>query len=54
MFRYFYLFLFLAFSLAQTTGKISGIIYDEDTREPIIGANIIVVGTRLGSSSDID
>ena len=54
MLRYFYLFLFIGFSFSQTTGKISGVIYDEDTQEPIIGANIIVVGANLGTSSDTD
>ena len=46
--------IFIAFSFSQTTGKISGVIYDEDTQEPIIGANIIVVGTEIGASSDTD
>ena len=54
MSQYFFLLLYLAFSFSQTTGKISGVIYDGDTQEPIIGANIIVIGTGLGSSSDTD
>jgi hypothetical protein len=29
-------------------------VFDEDTQEPIIGANIIVVGNNLGASSDTD
>jgi len=54
MFRHLYIILFLAVSFSQTTGKISGVIYDQDTKEPIIGANIIVVGTNFGTSSDTD
>ena len=54
MIRFIYFLLFLAFSFSQTTGKISGIIYDAETGEPIIGANIVVVGTDLGASSDTD
>ncbi|MEW6193565.1 MAG: TonB-dependent receptor [Bacteroidota bacterium] len=39
---------------AQTTGKISGKILDDQTGEPLIGVNVIIEGTRLGSSSDIN
>lgn len=39
---------------AGTTGKISGKILDGATNEPLIGANIIIVGTTLGAASDID
>ena len=35
-------------------GKISGKILDTDTREPLIGANIIVLNTNLGAATDID
>lgn len=37
-----------------TTGKIAGKITDKTTGEPLFGANIIVVGTSLGSVSDFD
>jgi hypothetical protein len=40
-------------SLAQTTGKISGKITDENN-EPIIGANIVVEETSLGASADVN
>jgi hypothetical protein len=35
-------------------GKISGKVLDADTREPLIGANIILMGTNLGAATDID
>lgn len=35
-----------------TTGKITGIITDKKTGEPIIGANVIVMGTSLGAATD--
>ncbi len=35
-------------------GKISGKILDADTREPLIGANIIILNTNLGAATDID
>src|ERR1035437_3403560 len=39
---------------AQDAGKLSGTIKDDVTGEPLIGANIIVVGTSLGAASTID
>lgn len=39
---------------AQNAGKISGIITDIENGEPLIGANVMIVGTSLGASTDID
>lgn len=40
---------------AQTgVGKLSGEVIDADTKEPLIGANIILVNTNLGAATDID
>lgn len=35
-------------------GKISGHITDEDTGEPIIGANVIATGTSFGAATDLE
>jgi outer membrane receptor protein involved in Fe transport len=46
----------LAFSsslISGTTGKLSGRILDKN-KSPVIGANIIVTGTQLGSNTDIE
>ncbi|MBI9071112.1 MAG: TonB-dependent receptor [Melioribacteraceae bacterium] len=37
-----------------TTGKISGKIVDAETGELLIGANIMIMGTNLGGSADIE
>ena len=37
-----------------TTGKIAGMIKDKATGEPLIGANIVVIGTSLGAAADIE
>jgi outer membrane receptor protein involved in Fe transport len=37
-----------------TTGKIDGKITDKVNGEPQIGANIVIVGTSLGASSDVE
>ena len=42
------------FLYSSTTGKIAGYVLDKETGEPMIGANVIVVGTTLGSSTDLD
>ena len=39
---------------AGTTGKLTGVIKDEATKEVLIGANIVLKGTSLGASTDID
>ncbi|MEW6194065.1 MAG: TonB-dependent receptor [Bacteroidota bacterium] len=39
---------------AGTTGKIAGKVIDAETKEPLLGVNIVLVGTNLGAASDID
>ena len=46
--------LLIVSAAAAQTGKISGKIVDKQTNEPLIGANIIVVGTNFGTASDAD
>ena len=41
-------------ALAQNTGKLSGVITDASTGEPLPGANVVLGGTLLGSASDLD
>ena len=46
--------IFISGVFAQTTGKISGNITDEDTKEPLIAANVIVKDSNLGAATDVD
>ena len=39
--------------LAQTNGKISGVVTDQNG-DPLVGANVVVVGTTLGDAADPD
>lgn len=39
---------------AQQTGQISGTITSRETGEPLIGVNVIIEGTTLGASTDLD
>ncbi len=40
--------------LAQNTGKIAGKITDGSTGEPIVGCNVLVEGTTMGTATDVD
>ncbi|KAA3608423.1 MAG: TonB-dependent receptor [Calditrichaeota bacterium] len=49
------LIFFLAiFALAGTTGKLSGIVQDKATGDPLPGVNVLIEGTLLGASTDVD
>jgi outer membrane receptor protein involved in Fe transport len=39
---------------AGTTGKISGRVTDATTKEPLTGAAVIIMNTRLGAATDLD
>ena len=41
-------------SFGGTKGKITGTITDKSTGDPLIGANIVIVGTGLGAATDVD
>ena len=41
-------------ALAQQMGSISGKIVDKSNNEPLIGANVLTVGTKIGAISDLD
>jgi len=45
-------FLFVAILPAQSEKKIYGYIYDSLSQQPLLGANIVVDGTGLGTASD--
>ncbi len=46
--------LLLASSATYSQGSLSGIITDEGTKETLIGATVVIVGTYKGSATDID
>ncbi len=49
-----FLITFISFSFAGNTGKIAGKIVDAKTREPIIGATVLLEGTVFGAGTDLD
>ena len=53
--KYKYLFLAILFTkslFAGITGKITGLITDKETGEPLIGCNVIIMDTDLGTASN--
>ena len=51
----FFVFLFLfPLILFGQTGKIKGKVTETGTSEPLIGANVIILGTSLGAATDIN
>ena len=46
------IYILFSTSFAGTSGKIVGTVKDSDTGEPLIGVNIVLEGTSLGSSTD--
>lgn len=53
---WFILLSFLLFTeiFAGTTGKLAGMVRDKKTGEPLVGANVILVGTTWGAATDVD
>lgn len=44
----------LAGSAAAQPGRLEGVVLDEQTGDPLIGANVLLLGTALGASTDLD
>ncbi|MGQ9799425.1 MAG: TonB-dependent receptor domain-containing protein [Ignavibacterium sp.] len=44
----------LSQSFAQSKGKITGLVLDKDTGEPIIGANVLIENTNIGAATDLE
>jgi len=40
--------------LGQVAGKISGTVVDMETKEPLIGVNVLITGTTLGTTTDLE
>nr|WKN37610.1 TonB-dependent receptor [Tunicatimonas sp. TK19036] len=44
----------LSFQLMAQTGSVEGTVLDDETREPLVGANVVLEGTTTGTMTDID
>ena len=43
---------FTALYAAQPTGTIKGKVFDEETQEPLLGVNVILMNTNMGAATD--
>ena len=50
----FIIFFLSSIAFGGSTGKITGVVKDKKTGDPIVGANVRLEGTTLGSSTDFD
>ncbi len=41
-------------AFAGDTGKIAGTVLDAATKEPLVGANVVIEGTSMGAATDLD
>ena len=41
-------------AFARSNGKVAGTIKDKKTGEPLIGCNVVLVGTMMGAATDLD
>jgi len=48
------LFFLPSLIFAQGTGKVKGVVTDQATNEPLIGASVSIQGTSLGAATDIE
>ena len=49
-----YIIFFYSFLIAGTSGKLSGLVFDSNTKEPLIGCNVIIKNTSLGTATDLN
>jgi len=49
-----FLIVFLNIVLLGQTGAIKGVVIDKKTKETIIGANVVISGTTIGKSTDLN
>lgn len=49
-----YLLLGVSLAIAQSLQKVTGIVISEEDEQPVIGVSVIVKGTNLGTTTDIE
>ncbi|MBK7630476.1 MAG: carboxypeptidase-like regulatory domain-containing protein [Ignavibacteriales bacterium] len=49
-----FFFISITTNIIAQTGTLKGKVVDKEYGEPLIGANVLVIGTNLGAASDID
>ena len=49
-----YIILSISLVFTGTTGKLKGLVYDSESKDPLYGCNLTIEGTDMGTATDID
>ena len=44
----------ISLTIAQTSKKVTGVVFSEEDNQPVIGASVLVKGTSIGTTTDLD
>ena len=44
----------ISLAIAQTSRKVMGVVFSEEDNQPVIGASVLVKGTSIGTTTDLD
>ena len=44
----------ISLTIAQTSKKVIGVVFSEEDNQPVIGASVVIKGTSIGTTTDLD
>ena len=44
----------ISLTIAQTSKKVTGVVFSEEDNQPVIGASVVIKGTSIGTTTDLD
>lgn len=44
----------ISLAIAQTPKKVTGVVISEEDNQPVVGASVLVKGTSIGTTTDLD
>ena len=44
----------ISLAIAQTSRKVMCVVFSEEDNQPVIGASVLVKGTSIGTTTDLD
>jgi hypothetical protein len=42
----------ISLTIAQTSKKVTGVVFSEEDNQPVIGASVVIKGTSIGTTTD--
>ena len=43
----------ISLTIAQTSKKVTGVVFSEEDNQPVIGASVVIKGTSIGTTTDL-